>query len=178
MLACASWSMVPHLPAVVTGREVRRDGDGTMSQHNADEEAIRAIIARQFASLSWHEGAGPDTTGFAGDFLPGAGLYPAARPARRIEVADFAERMRGLSGTTLRAFQETVLGVELLIFGSIAIAAAGGEMVENGGETSRSVEMLLLVKSGGAWKIAAQAWDKASDANPLPDALVSDATSR
>lgn len=86
--------------------------------------------------------------------------------------------MRGLAGTTLRRFEETVLGVELRIFGSIAVAAAGGEMVENGGETSRSVEMLLLVKSGGAWKIAAQAWDKAGAANPLPDALVSGAASR
>lgn len=170
--------MVPFTSVVVTGRVVRRDGGGTMSQHSADEDAIRAIIARQFACLSWHEGAGPDTAGFAGDFLAGAGLYPAARPARRTEVADFADRMRGLSGTTLRAFQETVLGVELRIFGSIAIAAAGVEMVENGGETSRSVEMLLLVKSGGAWKIAAQAWDKAGDANPLPDVLVSGAASR
>ncbi|WP_421916647.1 hypothetical protein [Mesorhizobium sp.] len=148
------------------------------SESKRDEDAIRAVIARQFASLSWGEGRAPGWENFAGDFLAGASLFAAARPAKPITVGDFVERMRKLSQTSLRTFDETVLGVDIHVFGNIAIAAAGAEMTENGGETSRSVEMMLLVKSEGQWKIAAQAWDKASEANPLPDTLVLGATSR
>ena len=143
-----------------------------------EEDVIRAVIDRQFASLSWDEGIAPGWDDFAGDFLDGASLYPAARPARRTSVADFVERMRGLSDTSLRSLQETVLGTDIRVFGNIATAAVAAEMIENGAETSRSVEMLLLVKSKGNWKIVAQAWDKATETNPLPDALVSAATSR
>lgn len=145
---------------------------------DTDRDVIRAVIDRQFASLSWDENAAPEWDGFANDFLEGASLYPAARPARRIGIADFVERMRGLSLTSLRSLQETVLGADICVFGNIAIAAVAAEMIENGAETNRSMEMLLLVKSEGQWKIVAQAWDRASEANPLPDALVSAATSR
>jgi hypothetical protein len=48
------------------------------------------------------------------------------------------------------------------------VAVAPCELLENGTETSRNVEMLLLVKTDGQWRIAAQAWDKASDAHPIP----------
>ncbi|WP_095201904.1 nuclear transport factor 2 family protein [Mesorhizobium carmichaelinearum] len=143
-----------------------------------DQDAIRVVIDRQFASLSWDESIAPGWDGFAGDFLDGASLYPAARPARRIGVVDFVERMRGLSRTSLRSLQETVLGTDISVFGNIAIAAVAAEMIENSAETSRSMEMLLLVKSEGQWKIVGQAWDKATDSNPLPDALVSGVTSR
>ncbi|TPM32887.1 nuclear transport factor 2 family protein [Mesorhizobium sp. B2-3-4] len=145
---------------------------------DADGTAIRAIIARQFASLSWGEGRAPGWEDFAGDFLDGASLYPAARPAKRTSVADFVERMRGLSRTSLRSLDETMLGADIRVFGNIATATVAAEMTENGAETNRSMEMLLLVRSDGAWKIVAQAWDRASEANPLPDALVSGATSR
>lgn len=148
------------------------------SERNSDKDAIRAIIARQFASLSWGEGRAPGWDDFTGDFLAGASLFPAARPAKPIAVADFVERMRTLSETSLRTFDETVVGVDIHVFGNIAIAAAGAEMTENGAEASRSVEMMLLVKSEGQWKIAAQAWDRATEINPLPDTLVSGVTSR
>ena len=124
---------------------------------DTDRDAIRAVIDRQFASLSWKENVAPVWSGFAGDFLEGASLYPAARPAKRVGVADFVERMSGLSGTSLRSLQETVLGVDIRVFGNIAIAAVAAEMVENETETNRSMEMLLLVKDGGRWKIVAQA---------------------
>ncbi|WP_027055390.1 nuclear transport factor 2 family protein [Mesorhizobium erdmanii] len=143
-----------------------------------DEDLIRAVIARQFASLSWSEEHAPGWDEFTGDFLAGASLFPAARPAKPMAVADFVDRMRKLSDTSLKALDETVLGVHITVFGNIAIAAVGAEMTENGTETSHSVEMLLLVKSDGQWRIAAQAWDKASAINPLPDRLVSAATSR
>ena len=37
----------------------------------------------------------------------------------------------------------------------------------NDAEPSRNVEMLLLVKTDGAWKIAAQCWDLESQADPV-----------
>src|ERR1700742_3159603 len=125
------------------------------SERCTDEDAIRAIIARQFASLSWGDGVAPGWDDFAGDFHADARLYPAARPARPIGVADFVERMRRLSETTLKTFEETVLGLEIRVFGNIAMAAVAGEMTENGTEASRSVEMLLLVKDKESWKIVA-----------------------
>jgi len=148
------------------------------SQSSSDRDAIRAIIVRQFASLSWSEEHAPGWDDFTGDFLAGASLFPAARPAKPMAVGDFVDRMRRLSDTSLRTFDQAVLGLQITVFGNIAIAAVGAEITENGDETSRSVEMMLLVKSEGQWKIAAQAWDKASAINPLPDTLVSGATSR
>ena len=45
-----------------------------------DEAAIRKVIARQFASLSWRPGTSGDWAAFTADFLPGAPLYAAGRP--------------------------------------------------------------------------------------------------
>ena len=134
-----------------------------------DVRAIRALIARQFASLCWRPGAPPDFAAFAADFLPGAALYPSARPVRALAVDAFVERMRGLSQGSLRTFHETVLGAEVQVFGNVALAIAAAENVENGTEANRVVEMLLLVKDDGAWKIAAQGWDKVTAEQPLPE---------
>lgn len=136
-----------------------------------DVKAIAAVIARQFASLSWSESRGGDWDAFAADFVPGAVLVAAARPAAVQSVDAFVARMQALATGDLSTLQETVLGQHIRVFGNIAIAAVGCGMVENDAAPSRSVEMLLLVKSDGAWRIAAQAWDKAGDALPLPDDL-------
>jgi hypothetical protein len=53
------------------------------------------------------------------------------------------------------------------VVGNVASAAVACESIENTTETSRTVEMLLLVKDEGAWRIAAQAWDRESDLNPV-----------
>ncbi len=106
-----------------------------------------------------------------------ASIRPPGRQSALVLPISSSE-CRGLSGTSLRSLQETVLGVDIRVFGNIAIAAVAAEMVENETETNRSMEMLLLVKDGGSWKIVAQAWDKASAANPLPDDLPSGAISR
>lgn len=133
-----------------------------------DVTEIRALIARQFASLSWTPEAPANWNGFAEDFIAGAPLYPAARPAAPQTVPAFLDRMKGLAGSSLRSLQESVLGAEILVYGNVAVAVAPCELLENGTETSRNVEMLLLVKSGGRWRIAAQAWDKESAADPIP----------
>ena len=139
--------------------------------HDDDIRAIEALIARQFASVNWAPDHGADWEVFAADFLEDAPLYPAARPAGRQSVAAFIERMDDLRQGGLGRFDETLLGTEIRVFGDVALATAGCEIVENGTDVSRGVEMLLLIKDGGAWRIAAQAWDGETEAVPLPSDL-------
>ena len=136
-----------------------------------DVHEIEQLIARQFGSLSWSPGTSADWDAFAADFLPGASLYPSARPVKCQSVDAFVERLAGLAGSKLQSFHEDVLGTEVRVFGNVAIAAAGCETTENESGTSRGVEVLLLVKEEGRWRIAAQAWDSESEAAPLPPEL-------
>jgi len=80
--------------------------------------------------------------------------------------------MKGLAGTRLRSFTEVLLGTDIRLFGNVAVALAACEITENDTEVSRGIEMLLLVKSDGAWKIVSQAWDMESPSNPIPTYLI------
>jgi len=141
-------------------------------EHGDDVRAIERLIARQFGSLTWTPETSADWDAFAADFFPEATLYPAARPAQRQSVEAFVERMKGLAGTKLRSFHETVLGTEVRVFGNVAVALAACEMTENDGQVSRGVEMLLLIKNEGVWRIVSQAWDTESPSKPIPGDLV------
>jgi hypothetical protein len=48
------------------------------------------------------------------------------------------------------------------------VAVAACEMTENDGAVNQGVEMLLLVKNEGAWRIVSQAWDTESPESPTP----------
>lgn len=137
-----------------------------------DVEAIEALIAQQFASLTWRPGTSANWEAFTNDFLPDAPLYPAARPVRPQTATAFVERMQGLAGTTLTSFRERVLGTEIRIFGNVATAVAGCEITENDTQMNHGVEMLLLVKTDGVWQIAAQAWDTEAPSKPMPTHLL------
>ena len=137
-------------------------------EQSDDVRAIEALVARQFASLNWVPGTSADWDAFAADFYPDASLYPAARPAKRQTVEAFVDRMKGLVGTRLRSFHEAVLGTEVRIFGNVAFALAACEMTENNSEVKRGVEMLLLIKNEGAWRIVAQAWDTEGPSRQIP----------
>ena len=139
---------------------------------NNDQAAIEALIQRQFRSLSWNDDTPPDFDTFAADFHADAHLYPSSRPSQAQTVAAFVRRMRTLAATDLRRFDETVLGSDIRVFGNIAVATVACEQIENGSDMNRTIEMLLLVKSEGAWQIAAQAWDKSGEANPVPADLL------
>ncbi|HWV81997.1 MAG TPA: hypothetical protein VNZ50_11240 [Hyphomicrobiaceae bacterium] len=153
---------------------VRGDRKEAQMDEPADDDvaAINGLIARQFASLRWKAGGAPALDDFAADFLPGAMLFASARPVCAQSIGQFAERMNGLVGTTLKSFNEEVIGIRVHVFGNIAVAIAACENTENGTEVNRNVEMMLLVKDGGEWKIAAQAWDKATDTRPIPAELL------
>lgn len=139
---------------------------------DSDQDAIRAIIARQFASLSWTRGARPDLEAFLDDFMAGAVLVASARPARAMPADTFASRMDALSRSSLRAFQEKVLGSQIRVFGNVAVAVVACENTENDAATNRNVEMILLVKEAGRWRIAAQAWDTEAEDRPVPPSLL------
>ena len=133
-----------------------------MTKH--DTESIRHLIARQFNSMCWTPNNSADWKAFAADFVPWAAVYPATRPAQPQTVERFVERMTGLADTTLHTFFEAPLGTVVHVFGNVAVAAAGCEMTENGTKVNRGVEMMLLVKDEGVWKIVAQAWDTEKNA--------------
>jgi hypothetical protein len=139
-----------------------------MQQDADDVKAIRVVIARQFASLSWSHGQPGNWGGFSSDFHAAASLFPSARPATPQSVQEFVDRMKALLKTSLPSFQEKMLGSEVRVFGNIAVATAAVEITENEAEVNRSVEMMLFGKSQGAWQIVSQAWDKASSDNPIP----------
>jgi hypothetical protein len=141
------------------------------SDQEKDVQAIRSLVARQFRSTSWEEGKTPDWAAFKKDFLPEAPLYASARPLRPQSIQQFVERMNGLVGTTLRSFDETVLGSRIHVFGNVAVAVIACENIENATETNRNVEIMLLVKDEGVWRIAAQAWDREDAANPVTSQL-------
>lgn len=139
---------------------------------NGDAE-IRELVARQFASMSWPPGGGPDWISFRDDFLPDAKLYASRRPVEPHSLDQFIRRMDGLVGTRLASFSEKVLATKIVSFGNVAVAVVTCENTENATDIDRNVEMMLLVRAEGRWKIAAQAWDKETLDRPIPASLLS-----
>lgn len=153
--------------------KARRKGSGGMAvlDENDDARAIRNLIGAHFRGLRWTPTSSPDWAAFTADFLPDASLYPAARPVRRQTLDAFITRMNGLAQGTLRAFEERTLGMKILVFGNVAVVLAASEMLENGTEVNQDVSGYLLLKDEGKWRIAAHAWDHASEQRPLPEHL-------
>ena len=146
--------------------------EGASEGPTADANAIRALLASQFASLRWSTGESANWAGFEAGFLPGAQLFGAARPVAAQTAAGFQARRRRLREEgVLDAFSERMLGTEVRGFGNVAVAMAACEMLENGADVRRDVSAFLLVKDPEGWRIAAQAWDAETDRNPLPDRL-------
>ncbi len=138
---------------------------------NGDAKAIRALIGAHFQGLKWTPSSQADWSTFSADFLPGASLYPAARPARAKTLDEFIERMNSVAQGSLRSFEERTLGMQVLVFGNVAVVLAASEMVENGTEVNHDVSGYLLVKDECEWRIAAHAWDQASEQMPVPEHL-------
>ena len=142
------------------------------SDNTDDLRAIQALISAHFDALHWSPGTSIDWPTFATDFLPDASLFPAARPVARRSLKEFMERMDGVAqGDSLKTFEEKTLGMQVLHFGNIAVVLAASEMLENGTEVNHDVSGYLLVKDQGKWRIAAHAWDKATDDRPVPEHL-------
>jgi len=138
---------------------------------NDDEKAIRTLIGAHFQGLKWTPTTQADWSAFAADFLPDASLFPAARPARAKTLDEFIERMNGVAQGALRTFEERTLGMQILAFGNVAVVLSASEMMENEAEVNHDVHGYLLLKDEGEWRIAAHAWDQASEQMPVPEHL-------
>ena len=140
-------------------------------EDTGDDIAIRAVIGAHFQGLTWTPTTRADWAKFSADFLPDASLFPAARPARAKTLDAFIERMNGVAQGSLRSFEERTLGMQILVFGNVAVVLAASEMVENGAEVNHDVSGYLLVKDDAEWRIAAHAWDHATEDLPAPEHL-------
>jgi hypothetical protein len=138
---------------------------------NDDVRAIKTLIGAHFQGLHWTPATRADWTTFSADFLPDASLLPAARPVRRQTLDAFITRMNGVAQSTLRSFEERTLGMQILVFGNVAVILSASELLENGTEVNHDVSGFLLVKDEGRWRIAAHAWDHASEEMPVPEHL-------
>lgn len=143
----------------------------TVGVSATDEAEITALIKNHFEGLRWTQDTPADWKKFSADFLPGASLFPAARPVQIRTLDAFIERMNGVAAKTLHTFEEHTLGMQILAFGNVAVVLAASEMLENGTETNHDVSAYLLVKTDGKWLIAAHAWDKATAEQPVPHNL-------
>ena len=146
-----------------------------MKQAEIDQDvaAIRDLNRAQAERLSCTTARTADWEGYKSGFIPSAAMIASARPARPQSVAEFVERMKGLSQGSLKNFEEKSLGGQVCVFGNVAVALVAGETLENGGEVNRDVSGYLLVKEEGRWRIAAQAWDKEKPEQPSPPAMLS-----
>ena len=80
--------------------------------------------------------------------------------------------MNGVAQDILHSFEEHTLGMKILIFGNVAVVLAASEMLENETEVNHDVSGYLLVKNEGQWRVAAHAWDHASEEIPVPEDLL------
>lgn len=142
-----------------------------MAQDDEDVRAIEALIRRQTKSLAWAPGRDADWDGFARDFLSGATLIQSPRPIQPRTVTAFVSRQQGLAEGEVRSYDQRLLGLQVRVFGNVAMALVACDMNQNGARIARNVAAVLLVKDAGEWKIAAQAWDRASAERPVPGDL-------
>jgi hypothetical protein len=137
--------------------------------HGTEVSAIEQVIGNQFRSLSWSPEKDADWAAFADTFLPGASLFPSARPVKPQTVNQFMERMKRLRAEgKLGTFVETPLGCVVRVFGNVAVAFAACEMLENGSTVTRDVSATILVRDNDVWRIAAQAWDSETELRKIP----------
>ena len=139
---------------------------------DADVSAIKQVMSQEL-SLFWSRDKNANWGAFAGTFLPGAGLFPAARPVKAQTLDQFIERMKRLRAEgKLGAFEVTPLGCDVRVFGNVAVAFAACEMLENESTINREINATVLVRENGTWRIAAQAWDVETGAYKIPDDLI------
>lgn len=144
----------------------KTDGD------SADVFSIKELVRSHAKSLTWTLETDANWSGFADTFLPGAALFPAARPLKPQTVDQFLTRMKRLRADgTLATLEETPLGCEVRVFGNVAVAFVACEMLENGSTVTRDVCATVLVRDDNVWRIAAQAWDIETEVRKVPDDL-------
>ena len=139
---------------------------------DADVSAIKQVMSQEL-SLFWSGNKTANWEAFAGTFLPGAALFPAARPVKTQTLDQFIDRMKRLRAEgKLEAFKVSPLGCDVRVFGNVAVAFAACEMLENESTVNREINATVLVRENGVWRIAAQAWDVETGTHKIPDDLI------
>lgn len=144
-----------------------------MGLHDKSDYAeIERLLEESLRQISWDDASEPDWESFFASYLETAMLIPSERPARCVTPRDFRLTMdeQRLTGK-LVSLEERPVKTFIRIFGNVAIAQVAFGAKVNSGPEKYGVNAFLLVKSGGGWKVAAVAWDNASDELPLPDDL-------
>jgi hypothetical protein len=141
-----------------------------------DERELRALTAAGLEAISWDDETAPDWAAFFGSYMPGAVLWPSARPAAPVTPDAFRARMDAQRASrALRSLVEMPLGTTVQVFGNVAVVLSAFEARINGGNPGRGVNAYLCVKDEGAWKVVAVAWDNESASAKLPPVLERDA---
>ena len=60
------------------------------------------------------------------------------------------------------------MGIQIRLYGKVAVALAVCGQRQREASPERAVEALLLLKEDETWRIAAQGWDKERDDSPFP----------
>ena len=139
------------------------------AEQKSDIEAIARLLESSFDAISWSPDGGPDWEAFFGPYLEGAVLAPSARPAALTGPQAFRTRMDAQrSDGAMTHFEEASTGVFVRVFGNVAIAANAFRGKVNQQSEFEGVNMYVLVKDAGAWKVACVAWDNATPERPVP----------
>jgi hypothetical protein len=135
-----------------------------------DVQAIARLLENAFDAISWTPEKAPDWATFFAPYLDGANLVPSARPAVLTDPDTFRTRMDAQRDDgALSHLEEQSAGLFVKVFGSIAIAANAFRGQVNRSAEIGGVNMYLLVKTDGGWKIACVAWDNSSPDQPIPE---------
>lgn len=138
-----------------------------------DVKAINTVIDGLFEAISWTPDRPADWQALAQSFHDDAVMIPSARPIATVDVRTFSDRMQAQRDSgALTSFEERVLHNTVHVMGNAASVANVYEGVANGGAPFRGVNMLLLSKEDGRWKVVAMTWAQETDDAPLPAALL------
>ncbi|CAN7477785.1 alpha/beta fold hydrolase [Knoellia sp. LjRoot47] len=150
--------------AIATNAARAGSADSTRA---ADVRAIDGIVDEFFAAFSTGTGLDERMDRLAELFLPGARIVAAQGDSvRSFDVGEFIEPRRALlaEGGTLESFREWARPGRVEIFGDVAhwFGEYAKEGVQDGEAfTGRGGKSIQLVRTGGAWRISAAAWDDA-----------------
>lgn len=156
------------LPVAATAQET----ESSMSQREADEQAISATLDAVYAAISGEAGEERDWDAMRALFTPEARLHAITpQGLRGGSVEDYIERSAPF--LLQSGFTESALVNRIDIYGDLAQAwSSYAGTFTNADGTPGSVRginsLQLMRQDDGRWLVHSIFWQAESDANPLP----------
>lgn len=123
----------------------------SLAQTSADEKAVLAIADSALAAITRG-----DAVAFTDLMVPEAMLYPTSTrngvTAYRVRTRE-AQRTGNITGVVERGFAP-----KAFVSGGVAMVWMPYDLYVNGAWSHCGADVFTLVKSSGAWRIAAMAW--------------------